>query len=260
MVLARAAAALWLCSGLGSGWVYNATIFTNSANFGLESRAKVIGLLATLFGAASTIWSTVLNGCIGGRPQPGSASLSALALGAAAVGPAGAEVSLLDAGSEGGEGAFRCLGGWVNGGIAQYFLLLAIALPSLALFGAATSFRITDPSERARADWAGGGDGSAAISRRLHLASSVVLALLATVVVTSAMDVAFDGEEAAVRIRMWAPLAVLALFAALILTTSVLRPAPAAEGTVPLLAGPVSCHDIAAIWVAFFSRSQQYRC
>jgi hypothetical protein len=29
----------------------------------------VIGLLATLFGSSSTIWSTVLTGCVGGRPR-----------------------------------------------------------------------------------------------------------------------------------------------------------------------------------------------
>ena len=35
------------------------------------------------------------------------------------------------------------------------------------------------------------------------------------------------------------------------------------EGTALLFeqaATPVSCHDIAAIWVAFFSRCQRYRC
>eukprot|EP01051_Picozoa_sp_SAG22_P025733 SAG22_NODE_7767_length_710_cov_0.882160_1_plen_193_part_10 len=59
-------ALLWLMAGVGSGWVYNATVFTNTQNWGAAGRAKVVGLLATLFGAASTIWSTVFNGCVGG--------------------------------------------------------------------------------------------------------------------------------------------------------------------------------------------------
>ena len=54
-------AALWLCCGLGSGFVYNATIFTNSQNFGQAGRARIIGMLATLFGASSTIWSTAFR-------------------------------------------------------------------------------------------------------------------------------------------------------------------------------------------------------
>eukprot|EP01048_Picozoa_sp_COSAG05_P017769 COSAG05_NODE_2481_length_3006_cov_849.928793_4_plen_174_part_00 len=31
-------AAMWLCAGLGSGFVYNATIFTNAQNFGVAGR------------------------------------------------------------------------------------------------------------------------------------------------------------------------------------------------------------------------------
>eukprot|EP01047_Picozoa_sp_COSAG01_P084457 COSAG01_NODE_18134_length_1098_cov_2.443443_1_plen_150_part_01 len=65
----QAVAALWLCSGLGSGFVYNATIFTTSQNFGRAGRAKVIGMLATLFGASSTVWSTAYSACLGGHAR-----------------------------------------------------------------------------------------------------------------------------------------------------------------------------------------------
>ena len=216
--------ALWLCAGLGSGWVYNATIFTNSANFGLESRPKVIGLLATLFGASSTVWSTILNGCIGGQPHKSwPATTVSYAHALPARQPAAddlAEELLLPAvddgsadGGRGGSGAFTCVGGWVNGGLVSYFFLLAVALPSLTVLGAFSSFRITDAAERNRADRA---DGKTTIARRLNASSVGVLLVLLAVGLSSVVDVAADGDATAIWVRMIAPIVVLVLFGLLV--------------------------------------------
>merc|ERR1719424_194360 len=62
------AAVFWLLGGMGSGFVYNATVFTNSQNFSATLRGPIIGLLSTLFGASSTMWIIILNGCLGGNP------------------------------------------------------------------------------------------------------------------------------------------------------------------------------------------------
>ena len=40
----KAVVALWFSVGIGSGWIYNATLFTNSPNFAREHRAKVVDL------------------------------------------------------------------------------------------------------------------------------------------------------------------------------------------------------------------------
>jgi MFS family permease len=233
--------ALWLAAGLGSGWVYNATIFTNSANFGLAARPKVIGLLATLFGASSTIWSTVLNGCVGGHPHRGAPpppiTAGTYALSVPVVYDDSLDEELLAAvdfgdssaagGSAGGGGEpgdYTCVGGWVNGGIVSYFFLLAVALPPLTVLGALSSFRITDASERNRADRADG--EPSIISRRLNVSSAGVLIVLVAVGASSVLVVAADGDEAAIWIRMAAPIVILALVFALVLSIILLRPRP----------------------------------
>lgn len=203
--VAYLAAVLWLVSGLGSGWVYNATIFTNSANFGPAARAKVIGLLATLFGASSTIWSTVLNGCVGGKPQHAaaapSAALSLQALALYATDEDDELLSAADGSDAGAPGAgYTCLGGWVNGGIVSYFFLLAVALPLITTVGAFASFRITNGTERAEADRS---EGEEPVSQRLNISSGGVLVLLVFVGVTSGLVVGKDGQEVAVYIRKY---------------------------------------------------------
>jgi hypothetical protein len=252
--VAHLVSALWLCAGLGSGWVYNATIFTNSANFGLVARPKVIGLLATLFGASSTIWSTILNGCIGGEPHRSRpAATASYAHGLTARQPAADDLveelllpAVDDGSASGGEGVagagtFTCVGGWVNGGLVSYFFLLAVALPSLTVLGAFSSFRITDASERSRADRA---DGENTISRRLNASSVGVLLVLLAVGLSSVLDVAADGDATAVWVRMIAPIVVLVLFGIVVIGIALLglRHQPAAatglgSPSAPLLAG-----------------------
>ena len=130
-------------------------------------------ILATLMGAAATIWSTLFTGCLGGRvehvqavasapehqavggagrghliawagglaigtaPLPLSASAAALyevdLPGGAALVAAGSQ-----AGSDGGEGTgvgYDCARGWVNGDVSSFFGLLALATPVIMLFG-----------------------------------------------------------------------------------------------------------------------------
>eukprot|EP01050_Picozoa_sp_SAG11_P009359 SAG11_NODE_872_length_6802_cov_8.951514_12_plen_144_part_00 len=140
----------------------------------LQARAKVIGLLSTLFGSSSTIWSTVLNGCVGGSARyaakafaatvPAAALPASLTIGIPSTSSALVIEELLQGASLGsGSGGaapsgsltheYTCLGGWINGDLRAYFLLLAIALPSLTVLGASVSFRITSAEERDRADW-----------------------------------------------------------------------------------------------------------
>lgn len=243
--------ALWLSAGLGSGWVYNATIFTNSANFGLAARPKVIGLLATLFGASSTIWSTLLNGCVGGHshrswPPPAASYAHALAADLPVADDVVEEELLpaADDGSAAGGGAstgtFTCVGGWVNGGLESYFFLLAVALPSLTVLGALSSFRITDASERRRADRA---DGEHNIARRLNASSVGVLLVLIAVGLSSVLSVVTDGGATAVSVRMIAPIVVVLLFGMLVIGIAMLglRQQVASDAlsspSAPLLAG-----------------------
>ena len=53
---AKLVALLWLVVGIGSGLVYNATMFLNIKNWSQQHQALVVGLLATFFGLSSTIW------------------------------------------------------------------------------------------------------------------------------------------------------------------------------------------------------------
>ena len=59
----------YLLAGLGSGWVMNSAMFTNTQNWSAAFRSKVVSILATLMGAAATIWSTLFTACIGGRSE-----------------------------------------------------------------------------------------------------------------------------------------------------------------------------------------------
>ena len=107
-------------------------------------------MLATLFGAASTIWATILNGCIGGHPalyNTSSTTTAApqIAYGAAAAvamdggvrfargGDAGVLAARLpfDHSATSTSAVSVCEGGWPGGDLAQYFLLLAVLLPLL---------------------------------------------------------------------------------------------------------------------------------
>ena len=59
----------YLLAGLGSGWVMNSAMFTNTQNWTAAFRSKVVSILATLMGAAATIWSTLFTGCLGGHSE-----------------------------------------------------------------------------------------------------------------------------------------------------------------------------------------------
>ena len=113
-------AALWLCAGLGSGFVYNATVFTNSQNFGVAGRARVIGLLATLFQTGPAAWTIALDGCVGGdaQLQPTTA--------AAATNMTAAAAPLATLSTAAGDGRWRdpwprvfVMAGVLEGGIGQ---------------------------------------------------------------------------------------------------------------------------------------------
>ena len=217
----------YLLAGLGSGWVMNSAMFTNTQNWDPARRAKVVSILATLMGAAATIWSTLLTGCLGGHAElsrvVGSSSareVATLAGGLAISAPQlsyGAELDGSDGGGQAPAAAYHCVGGWVNGDVVSFFGLLALALPAITLFGAWASFRMEDEEQRARADADDGGDE--AITRRLEQGVRALLALLFTVGVCSVIVAMNDGEEAAVRVDQCAPvlmLLVLGLLGALL--------------------------------------------
>ena len=226
----------YLLAGLGSGWVMNSAMFTNTQNWSTARRAKVVSILATLMGAAATIWSTLFTGCIGGRAEQITVTTAVAAPGASArlgtaVGWAGGlaiaspapqdfyyEVDLSSEGSDGGGGQqpqsattsrYSCVGGWVNGDVASFFGLLALVLPAITLFGAAVSFRMEDAAQRTKADTLDGGDE--AVARRLAQGVNTLVAVLVTVGVSSVLAVTLDGDVSAVRVDEWAPLFMLAL-------------------------------------------------
>ena len=217
----------YLLAGLGSGWVMNSAMFTNTQNWGPARRAKVVSILATLMGAAATIWSTLLTGCLGGHAElsrvVGSSSareVATLAGGLAISAPQlsyGAELDGSGGGGQAPAAAYHCVGGWVNGDVVSFFGLLALALPAITLFGAWASFRMEDEEQRAQADADDGGDE--AITRRLEQGVRALLAVLFTVGVCSVIVAMNDGEEAAVRVDQWSPvlmLLVLGLLGALL--------------------------------------------
>ena len=232
----------YLLAGLGSGWVMNSAMFTNTQNWEPARRAKVVSILATLMGAAATIWSTLFTGCLGGHAElshdvtaaaGSTASLGGSAppvLGGLAISSAPHAYSyahevefVLPAGSEAGGGGggnahgaprYGCAGGWVNGDVASFFGLLALALPTITLFGAWASFRMENEQQRRYADVQDGGDE--AVARRLAHGIRTLLAILLVVGLCSVLAVVFDGDAAAVRVNEWGPLLMLSLLALLV--------------------------------------------
>eukprot|EP01047_Picozoa_sp_COSAG01_P102564 COSAG01_NODE_32134_length_586_cov_0.496920_1_plen_164_part_10 len=160
-------------------------MFTNTQNWEPARRAKGVSILATLMGAAATIWSTLYSGCLGGhvehsyvtaavtgtaRGSSGMAVVPPPTLGGMTINgpPLYPQVSyendyVLPEGSTGGGGAtadgqYDCAGGWVNGDVASFFGLLAVVPPVITLFGAWASFRMESDQQRRLADVQDGGD------------------------------------------------------------------------------------------------------
>lgn len=194
-------AALWLVSGTGSGFVYNATVFTNSRNFSTEMRGAIVGIIAALFGASSTIWITVLNGCLGGSPVKGSASAA----------------------------TFICGNGWIGGDMPSFLLFLAIVLPLLTLLGMTLTFRIPESAHRE----IGHAEPDTVVRYRVKLISASVLALLAAAGAAAVITVALDGNKAAIYVREVSPVIILMVLLLVVLLTAsmgVTKSAPP-EGT-----------------------------
>jgi MFS family permease len=264
----------YLLAGLGSGWVMNSVrspldtstwsiectaaaalklelacvfqaMFTNTQNWEPARRAKVVSILATLMGAAATIWSTLYTGCLGGHVEQSyvTAAVSGTvrassdtvvapppSLGGLAInGPPPYAYSpyfqsyeddyVLPEGSTDGGGAttdgqYDCAGGWVNGDVASFFGLLAVVPPVITLFGAWASFRMENDQQRRLADVQDGGDG--AITRRLGQGVRALVAVLFAVGLSGMLAVVFDGDAGAVHVNQWAPLLMLGLLGLLV--------------------------------------------
>lgn len=262
----------YLLAGLGSGWVMNSVralltrlphlsttvtvvplpltchcrcllvasqaMFTNTQNWEPARRAKVVSILATLMGAAATIWSTLYTGCLGGHVEhshvtaaeghtPGSSdmaiappSLGGLAISAPRPDTYSYDDYVLPAGSAGGgdgttDGQYSCSGGWVNGDVASFFGLLAVVPPAITLFGAWASFRMENDEQRRYADVQDGGDE--VITRRLGQGVRALLAVLFAVGLSSMLAVVFDGDTGAVHVNQWAPVVMLGCLGMLVM-------------------------------------------
>lgn len=232
-------AAIWLVVGIGSGWIYNATIFTNLPNFSPKRRGPIVGVLATLFGAASTIWATILNGCIGGHPalyNTSSTTTAApqIAYGAAAAvamdggvrfargGDAGVLAARLpfDHSATSTSAVSVCEGGWPGGDLAQYFLLLAVLLPLLTAAGASVSTRL-DPRALDRISRR---EADAAVGMRTVWVCMTVVLLLAAVGTFTALTATLDGDPSGVTLREWAAPIVTALLGIVVAAPLIVRP------------------------------------
>lgn len=215
-------------------------MFTNTQNWEPARRAKVVSILATLMGAAATIWSTLYTGCLGGSVEHsrvttsvdgttssrGSGTAAVPLLGGLAISAPPPYVYLLEdeyvlpEGSEAGghgdttDGQYDCAGGWVNGDVASFFGLLAVAPPVITLFGAWASFRMENEQQRRYADLQDGGD--ATITRRLSQGVLTLLAVLFAVGLSSVLAVVYDGDANAVRVNQWGPVLMLGLLGLLI--------------------------------------------
>ena len=225
-------------------------MFTNTQNWEPARRAKVVSILATLMGAAATIWSTLYTGCLGGHVEQshvtaaegrttssrdmaiahmtyGSSDMAIVppSLGGLAISAALPEAYshydyVLPSGSAGGgegstDGRYSCRGGWVNGDVASFFGLLAVVPPAITLFGAWVSFRMENDEQRRYADVQDGGD--AVITRRLSQGVKALLAVLFAVGLSSMLAVLFDGDTGAVHVNQWAPVLMLGCLGVLVM-------------------------------------------
>ena len=191
----------WGVAGLASGWIYNATIFTNSKNWRPAQRGYIVGALATVFGLSSTMWAAILNGCVGGAlAHPSNASVSGTST----------STSWKCSSASGGR---RVL---MNGDLNSFLLLQTIALPIMVAIGACVSLRMESVDvERAEASELARGIRAPCRIAALFVTIVALLIIVGSVTIAS---VAGDGSAAIVYLRMGSPIAVWVAFLLLVLS------------------------------------------
>lgn len=99
------AAVAWFLAGSGSSFIYTSALWANMKNFTPSERGVVAGFVACMFGSSAAVLSALLGGCLGGRVAEGGG----------------------------------CVGGALGGSVPSYMLLLATAVPLVALAAAAAT-------------------------------------------------------------------------------------------------------------------------
>ena len=194
------AAACWFVVGLGCGMTYISALFTAAGNFSPRHRTYVIGILTTMFGAASPLLAVFKGGMLGGDLGAyfGVCGVLVALLGAAGV----ASVRRLPA-------APADPADPPADPLAAPVAAAVVVSGGAAAKGKAGAARGAAAGRVAGGGGKGGGWGDAAMARFLYLA--VVLSVVLSVVFVAALT---TKDGAALTRVDWAVLGLLALLPA----------------------------------------------